>query len=196
MVEHSTIDEIQGFLNVKLPGHISEEIKTRSIFRQVDQKQIMEAIDFRPPFLRIEKMVILGTDDNSVLKSKAISIGTMTQEDTEGHYNNTVFLAYCGRLMGQAASAHIGLLFPNTAPQVVKVDRIRPIKSQDTSIWKPNREGSIFLIESVIIKSKLQVSVVDSRFSFGDLVFGIANNATIVATPKESIYKAKELPVR
>ena len=195
MVENRTVKKVQDFLGIKMPSHICEWLEDRQIVKGFTQEQIMEAIDFTPPFLKIERMVILGMDDDSIIQSKGISIGKMTQQDTEGHYNNTVFLAYCGRLMGQAASSHLGVLFPDTAPQVVKVDRIRPIRSSGNIIWKPNKEGSIFIIETIIIKKKLQVIIVDSRVSFGDLVFGIANNATIVLTPKESIYTAKELPI-
>ena len=186
--------DIQDFLGTKLPDHIRENFCDQHIMHKVNQKQIMEAIDFAPPFLRIDKMLIFKGESNFI-GSRSIGTGILTQEDTEGHYNNTIFLAVCGRLMGESASAHIGLLFPNTAPQVVKVDHIKPITSSDQTIWKPNKKGSSFLIETVIVRRKLHVIKVNSRISFGNLVFGIADNATIILTPKESIYTAKELPI-
>lgn len=186
-------DEIQKFIGIKLPLHLREGLEGRSICIKAGKEQIEGAIDFRPPFLKIEKIIVSQLND-SVVGSCSIGCGTVTMDDMEGHYNNTIFLAFCGRLMGQSASTHLALLFPNTAPQIVKVERIEPILTVDGTLWKPNKDGSVFFVETVALKKKLNVIKVNSRILFGDILFGIAYNATIVLTPKNSIYTAKELP--
>jgi len=191
-LSQEVLSEIQNFLGLPLPVHIQEGLTGHSIIKKADQNMIMDTIDFTPPFLRTEKIMIFGNKDDFI-NSRSLGIGRLTLQDTEGHYNNSVFLAFCGRLMGQSASSHLALLYPNTSPQVVKVDHIEPITSTDT-IWKPNKNGSMFFVETDLLKKRLQVTKVNSRISFGGLVFGIADDATIVLSPKDSINSAKELP--
>ena len=71
------LNEAQDFLGIQLPGHIQEGLKDRSILKKADQNTIMNAIDFTPPFLRIEKILVFG-DKNNFINSRSIGIGTIT----------------------------------------------------------------------------------------------------------------------
>jgi len=187
------MNEIQEFLGVKLPIHIQNELEGKNVHIKAGQEQIRNTIAFTRPFMKIEKIVILK-DSDDIVGTYSIGSGRVTMDDMEGHYNNTIFLAFCGRLMGQSASTHLALLFPETAPQIVKVERIKPIINADDNLWKPNKNGSIFLVETDVLRKKAHIIQVDSKISFGELIFGIAYNATIVLMPKDTIRDAKELP--
>lgn len=112
------------------------------IYKKLDQEEIMKQIDFTPPFLRIDKMIIFDVNKNSILDSTSLAMGKITLQDTVGHYNDTIFLAMCGLLMSSSAPIHLAVLFPSTAPEVVEANGV---KAEEKGIWKPADEGTIFL---------------------------------------------------
>ena len=183
--------QVGDYLGAVIPDDTKEKIKENYIFEKFDQKQIMKVIDFKPPFLKIEKMVVLAPDGQDLICRWSVGTGILTVDDTKGHYNDTIFLAQCGWLMGSAASIFLAILFPSTSPQVVEVDRIRP--STDRTLWKPSPNGSRFFIETRILKKRLQVVIVNVKITFGDIFMGEVERLKLVLTPKDSIWEAKEL---
>lgn len=189
----ATLQDAEDFFGYPLPQVIKENCRGYSVFEMFDQKQIMQVIDFEPPFLMIDKMAILGSDRQDILNIKSVGMGILTTDDTKGHYNDTIFLAKCGQLMGESASVYLAMLFAPIAPQVVEVDSIRP--SDDKTLWKPSAKGSQFFIETQIIKKKLHVVIVNVKITFGEIFMGEVEKLKLVLTPKESIWGAKELPI-
>ena len=186
------VKQIEDYFGVAVPSYIKEKSRENYLFEKFDKKQIMKVIDFSPPFLKIEKMVVLGFDRQDLSTTRGVGTGILSIDDTKGHYNDTIFLAQCGWLMGSAASVYLAILFPSTAPQVVEVDRIRP--STDRILWKPSPNGSRFFIEICILKKKLQVVIVNVKITFGEIFMGEVEKLKLVLTPKDSIWKAKEIP--
>ncbi|MEW6170353.1 MAG: hypothetical protein AB1472_02170, partial [Candidatus Omnitrophota bacterium] len=117
--------QIKDFFKITLPSDIEKDSTGNYLFERFDQKKIMEIIDFTPPFLKIQKIAVLGSNREDIYSIKGIATGILTFEDTNGHYNNAIHLAQCGQLMASAASIYLAILFPSTAPQVVKVDQIK-----------------------------------------------------------------------
>ncbi len=183
--------QIEDYFGAPIPAYIKEKFRENYIFEKFDQKQIMKVIEFKPPFLKIEKMVVLGFDKQDFLTTRGVGTGILTLNDTKGHYNDTIFLAQCGWLMGSAASIYLAILYPSTAPQVVEVDCIRPSKNR--ILWKPSPDGSRFFVETRVLKKKLQVVIVNVRITFGDILMGEVERLKLVLTPKDSIWGAKEL---
>lgn len=183
---------IEEFFGCALPERIKIICMDGCLLGQFDQKEIMGIIDFVPPFLRIDKMALIGSDRTDILRIRSLASGILTVEDTKGHYNDTVFLAKCGQLMGSAASIYLAILFPSTAPQVIEVDRIRP--SDDKTLWKPSPGGSRFFIETVILRKKLHVIIVNVKITFGEIFMGEVEKLKLALTAKDSIWAAKELP--
>jgi len=184
--------QIENFFGTPVPNYVKENVSEIYLFEKFDRGQITKTIDFTPPFLKIEKMVVVGSDRKNILNLKGLGTGMLTTNDTKGHYNDTIFLAQCGQLMGSAASIYLAILFPSTAPQVIEVDSIRP--SKDKTLWKPSREGSRFFIETHILKKKMQVIIVNVRITFGEIFMGEVEKLKLILTPKDSIWGAKELP--
>lgn len=183
---------IEDFFGTSIPNYVKENALGTYLFEKFDCDQIMKTIDFTPPFLKIEKMVVLGFDRQSIFNIRGLGIGMLTTNDTKGHYNDTIFLAQCGQLMGSAASIYLAILFPSTAPQVIEVDSIRP--SRDKTLWKPSLSGSRFFIETHILKKKMQVIIVNVRIFFGEIFMGEVERLKLILTPKDYIWGAKELP--
>jgi len=190
-----TTHDIQGFLKIKLPEHIKNGLKDSYVSKKLDKRQIMQLIDFTPPFLRIERMVLLG-DEKNILTTRSIGMGVVSAKDTEGHYNNTIFLAMCGWLMASSASVHLASLYPDTAPQVVKADGVMPLHlpADKKELWRPSDEGTVFLVETNIIKKKMQLILTETKISFHNLLYGTIKQLKLVLTPKNSIWTAKRLP--
>jgi len=185
---------VEKFFGFTLPECIKGICKNNYVFEKFNQKQIMEVIDFTLPFLKIEKMVVLGLDKNNILQSESLAVGILTTNDTKGHYSNAIHLGQCGQLMASAASIHLAILFPSTAPQVVEVGQIR--LTQHGILRKPSTPaGDYFFIETHIIKKKLQLVVVNAKIFFSGLVVGEIDKIKLILISKESIWKAKELPV-
>jgi hypothetical protein len=135
---------------------------------------------------------VFGNDKN-VEQSKSISIGVINLKDTLGHYNNSIFLAMCGWLMGAAASIHLAALFTECAPQVVEVDHIRPLK--DKTLWKPHRKGSHFFVETSVIKRRMGIVIVNVKIFFGNIFMGEVERLKLILLPKGVVNKVKELPL-
>jgi len=189
-----SLPSIEEFFGFYLPECLKRACKKTYLFEKYDQKQLTEIIDFIPPFLRVEKMVVFGPDKKNILQSRSIATGILTLEDVKGHYNDTIFLAMYGLLMASSASVYLATLFPSTAPQVVEVDRIKP--SRDRVLWKPSVGGSRFFVETCIIKKKLQLVLADTRLISGEVFMGEVSRLKLILAPKDHIWEAKKLPER
>ncbi|MFH0925577.1 MAG: PilZ domain-containing protein [bacterium] len=189
--------EIKDFFGFSLPAHIQKNFTDCYLYEKLDKRQIMKIIDFHPPFLKVDKMVVLGgRNKEDVLQSKAIAMGKVTTKDTAGHYNDTIFLALCGLLMASAASIHLATLFPSTAPQVIEASGVKPLKllNQPKKIWKPSFNGTNFLVETTINNKKLQLTIMNTKITFGKILYGTIEVLKLILTQKESIFLAQEFP--
>lgn len=196
LLDRVSLHHIEKFFGFALPEHIKVTCKNNYVFERFDQKQIMGVIDFAPPFLKIQKMAVLSRDRRSILQTKSLGFGIVTPQDTAGHYNETIFLAMCGRLMASAASVFLAILFPTTAPQVVEANGVRPLPllEEAKGLWKPAPSGTTFFVESTIIKKKLQVVIMRTTISFDDILYGVIEELTLALTPKGSIWSARPFP--
>lgn len=184
---------VEDFFSLKIPCCFTEDIQGREFFGQLTQKQIMSIIDFSPPFLKIDKMAVFKKNGEDIISSFSLSTGKVSRDDTAGHYNDTIFLAMCGWIMGSSASVHIAALFPDTSPQVVEVDCIRPTKNRE--LWIPSERGSSFFVSAEVIKKRMQVILVNVKIFFGDIFMGEVERLKLILTPKDSIWDAKNLPL-
>lgn len=196
LVEMS-IRETEQYLDLPLPGHIKVNLKSDYLLEKMDQQQMMEVIDFTPPFLKTEKILLFGRDRRDLPNVKGLAMGFISTRDTAGHYNETIFLAMCGYLMASSASVHLAILFPSTAPQVIEANGVKPLifsDAKENQLWKPSKTGTPFFVESRILKKRMQLVVMETKVSFGPVMFGIINELKLILTPKESIWSAKEIP--
>jgi len=191
-----SINDVENFFGFPLPDHLKETCQDNYLTEKFDQKQIMKVIDFVPPFLKIQKMVVLSTDRQNILQAKSLGIGVVTPKDTTGHYNQTIYLAMCGWLMASSASVFLAILFPTTAPQVVEANGVKPfpLSGEMKGLWKPASPGTTFFVESTIIKKKLQLIVMKTTITFDNIHFGVIEELKLVLTPKDSIWSAKPFP--
>lgn len=197
VLEEIGVNHIENFLGMPLPQHVKDGLKSTSILAELDQQQIMKIIDFAPPFLKIQKMVITTSrESRTILQTKSLGIGLLTQVDTAGHYNETIFLALCGQLMASAASIHLAALFPESAPQVIEANGVKPIivSQKDIRVLKPAKEGTPFFVESNLVRKKMQLVVTTSKISFCDVQYGIIEELKLILTPKSSMHSAVEIP--
>lgn len=186
------LPNIEKFFRRTLPQHIKDTCKNNYILEKFNQKQIMEVIAFAPPFLKIEKMVIVGYDKNNILQNRSIMTGLLSIEDTKGYYNDAISVGKYGWLMGSAASIYLAALFPISAPQVVEVSRISLLEEK-----VPSRQGDTenrFFIEVRIIKKKLHMVLVNVRIFFDNILTAEVETMKLILSPIESIYKAEEMP--
>lgn len=190
------INGAEDFFGFSLPNIIKENYRNHFVFEKFNREQIMKVIDFTPPFLKTEKIVVLSTDRGSILDTKSLGMGFVTPKDTSGHYNETIFLAMCGWLMASTASVFLAMLFPTTAPQVVEANGIKPfpLLGEDKRLWKPASSGTVFFVESVILKKKLQLVIMKTTITFDNILYGVIEELKLMLTPKESIWSAKVFP--
>jgi len=155
-------------------------------------KSMQDLLYFSPPFLRTENMVIFG---DVIVGSRSIGVGTVYPEDMAGHFNDTVYLAFAGRLMPSTATIHLAHFFPDTSPQAVeggsiKVDR----DALNGGLIRPKKSGSKFYVETTVTKKKLNLVLVETSIMFGKARFGVIQNLRFVLTEKNSIFKAITIP--
>lgn len=194
ILEKTSINQIEEFVGLSLPQHIKNECKDKQVAKKFSQQQMMEIIDFAPPFLRTDKMILFDGKKNSYCHSSSLGSGMITLRDTAGHYNDTIYLAMCGWLMASTASVHLAILFPTTAPQVIKADGVKPLLGfENDGIWKPSVKGAPFWVESEIIRKKMQLVVVKTKITFGNILYGTIEELRLVLTKKNSIWSAKEV---
>ncbi len=168
-------------------------IKDINGFDKYDMDQIQKIIPFKPPFLRIEKIATFNFGNNDKKYTESVGMGIVTKEDTKGHYNDSIYLAMCGKLMGQTASIHSAILFRDYLPQVVEVNMIKP--ARDSKLWKPIEDGNYFFINSKIIRKKLNVVIVNVKIFFGDIFVGEVEGLKIALLSKHILDDLKELPL-
>lgn len=183
----------QIFSDVVLPEHIYSRYADFEVEQIVDKKQMMSVIDFTDPFLRIDEMAILN-NNSKIENSISIGMGRVYLEDTEGHYNNTIYLAMCGWLMASSASVHVAELIPEYAPQVVEAGRVRPMPGvENNGLIRPAKDGTPFFVETKVLKKKMGLLVCETNISFSNVHYGTIGNLKIFLVPKESIWTAKEV---
>lgn len=185
---------LSQFFNKKIPK-VFENYESIA-FNSYSQDQILRSIDFHPPFLKTEKLVIFKEiSDYGITNFRSIGMGMVYPNDTKGHYNFTIYLAMCGWLMASTASVHLAIINPKTAPQVVEADKVRPYKGLgDYVVIKPRPQGSTFWVETVITKTKLKFVLTVTNIVFGEVLYGTIEALRFMITPKDSIWRAKEIP--
>lgn len=195
-VVKSPLQDAETFFGFSLPDALKVNCKEHSVFERLDQEEIMKVIDFTPPFLKTQKIAVLSSDRGSILQTKSLGMGIVTPKDTSGHYNETIFLAMCGWLMASTASVFLAMLFPASAPQVVEANGIKPFSllDEEKGFWKPAPSGTVFFVESVILKKKLQLVAMRTTISFDNILYGVIEELKLMLTPKESIWSARPFP--
>lgn len=191
------INNVESFFGVPLPDHVKKNYSDTWISKKLNQKEIMDVIDFEPPFLKVDKIVVFDTFKNgSPTQEKSITTGMATLQDTKGHYNDTMFLAFCGWLMASSASVHLAVLFPKTVPQVIEANGVRPLLSLDhrKHIWKPAPEGTRFFVETNILRQKLKLAITTTTITFSDILFGVVDELKLIIDTRESIFSAVPFP--
>ncbi len=188
--KEGNVEQIEDFFGLTMPRHIKKNYEGKQIYKKLNHKQIMEVIDFASPFLRIEKMIVFDDNKDSMLQNSGLGMGIVTSKDTSGHYNETLFLAMCGWLMSVAVSVHLAVLFPSTAPEVIEANVIRPVEK---GLWKPGKKGTIFWVETSVIKKEPGLITVGTRISFDELLYGIVEESKSVLIQKELIWQKRRL---
>ena len=189
---NKNIQMIESFLGRKIPVEFKEKYKERSKFVKLNVDDIQKIVDFHPPFLRTEKLVIFGDDP---VGSSSIGIGVVLPSDVEGHYNKTIYLALAGRLMPSTATIHLAHFFPKTSPQAIEGKSIRMDKNAiNNGLIQPRERGSTFYVETIVTKKKLNLVLVETHIMFGQAKFGLIENLKFVLTEKRSIYNTVVVP--
>ncbi|MDP3042319.1 MAG: PilZ domain-containing protein [Candidatus Omnitrophota bacterium] len=174
-------DEIERFFGVTSPEHIKKSYVNQQISKRLNQQEIMKIVDFTPPFLKIDKIMIFNADKNQIDQTFSLGMGIVTSGDTSGHYNETIFLAMCGWLMASAVSIHLAVLFPSTAPEVIEAKGIKPIEKE---MWKPPANGAIFWVETRVIKKTGQLVMLKTKISFDEIPYGVAEESKAILLQK------------
>ncbi|MEW6170891.1 MAG: hypothetical protein AB1472_04980, partial [Candidatus Omnitrophota bacterium] len=174
--------EVEEFFGVTLPEHIKKNYENQQISKRLNQQEIMKIIDFTPPFLKINKIIIFNVDKNQINQTFGLGMGVITSKDTSGHYNETIFLALCGWLMASAVSIHLAVLFPSAAPEVIEAKGVRPIEKD---IWKPPAKGTIFWVETHVIEKRGQSVMMKTRISFDKIPYGVADESKSILIHKQ-----------
>ena len=191
--EFQTKCDLKKIFGKKLPPHL-DMIYADIPCKCLDQPEMMKIIDFHPPFLRAEKIAIFEEENSGIKNYRSLGMGLIYPADTNGHYNSTIYLAMCGWLMASTASVHLAYNFSEFAPQVVEADKVKPFKSVDgIGSLKPRPQGTTFWVETIIRKSKLKLVLVTTNISFGNFAYGTIEDLKFILTPKDSIWKAKEV---
>jgi hypothetical protein len=192
MINTQNINKVQNSLQCKLPSELVEKYKDYSSYVHLSRSQIEKLVEFHNPFLRTDNMVIFGDE---IVGSASIGVGTAYPEDMEGHFNKTVYLAFAGRLMPSTSTIHLAYFFPKTAPQAVQGESIRMAKDAfNNGLIQVKKEGTVFYVETVVKKKKMNLVLVETNISFGQAKFGLIENLRFVLTDKESIYQAIVAP--
>lgn len=183
-LSHARQVNLQDLFGSKLPDSLAVDYSNRKILGTYSLKQIMEIIDFTPPFLKISDMVLFAGKDESLSNSSSIATGIISPRDTKGHYNESIFLSLCGGLMASSASIHLAIIFPETAPEVIEANGVKPI---DKNIWKPAESGTRFWVESVIIKKKMNLVITYPKIYFGALPYAVVDELKLMLLDKKLV---------
>ena len=186
------VRKIEESLQCRIPVEIANKYGERDKLTHLNIKDIQNLLHFSPPFLRTENMVIFG---DNIIGSSSIGTGTVYPEDMDGHYNNTVYLAFAGRLMPSTATIHLAHFFPDTSPQAVEGEKIKMDKDAfNGGLIQPKKGGSKFYVETTVTKKKMSLVLVETVIMFGKARFGMIQNLRFVLTEKDSIFKAVTIP--
>ena len=186
------LEDIDFFLGCKLPKVLEEKYKDSTVIAKLNISDIEHIVEFHRPFLKTDKLIIFGDNFGN---SSSIGIGYVYPEDVSGHYNNTIYLALAGKLMPSTATIHLAYFFPQSSPQAVEGNSIRMDKNAfNGGLIQPKKDGSIFFVETIIIKKKLNLILVRTNIMFGSAYFGLIEDLRFVLTEKDSIKRAVSIP--
>ncbi len=182
----------EDFLCCRVPDLLRNRYKDRKIFCKLNFEDIQKTVNFTPPFLRTQRLIIFG---ETFLDSSSIGVGTVWPEDMEGHYNNTIYLAFAGRLMPSTATIHLAHFFPNSSPQAVEGQSIRLDKEAlNGGLLQPGKKGSTFYVETKVTKKKLNLVFVETNIMFGQAKFGLIENLKFILTVRHSFNNSIVIP--
>jgi hypothetical protein len=191
MKKVQSLVELEIFFQKKIPNYCTFKDWE---FVCLEQSEIMDIIAFHPPFLKTYKIAVSLQENEGIKNYRSIGIGKITPADTNGHYNNTIFLAMCGWLMASTASIHLAYNFPEYAPQVVEANNVKPLKSlENDGILKPRSDGTTFWVETIIRKKKLGFVLASTNIGFGKVSYGTIQELKFILAGKDSIWGAKEV---
>lgn len=189
------LQHLESFFGSPLPVQVRNDYREMRILTELDQQGITQVIDFLPPFLKVQKIVI-ASDGGESRCSRSLAMGRISETETAGHYNNSIFLALCGQLMASSTSIHLAALFPKTAPHVIEANGVKPIdlSSSTVKMLKPAKQGSVFFVDSQIIRKKLRLVSATCTIYFGNLRYGVIENLKLILAPTSSLHSIAELP--
>jgi len=189
------LEHLESFFGLPLPVQIRNDYREMRILTELDQQRITQVIDYSPPFLKVEKIIIAGDRTGDPCHSRSLATGRIGQDETAGHYNNSIFLALCGQLMASSTSIHLAALFPKTAPQVIEASGVKPVDlSSATKLLRPAKQGSVFFIDSQIIRRKLRLVSATTNIYFGDIHYGVIEDLKFLLAPASVLRSIAELP--
>ena len=187
-----TCAQVEEFFQTSLPAHIRKTLGNKPIVKMADQQEIMRAIDFTPPFLRIEKMALIEMQETGCL-SYGLGMGKLYPEDTERNYSKPIELVMSGWLMASCSSIHMAFLYSQMAPQVVKADGV-VLMGDIHSLNIPTDRKARFFVETIVIRKKMRLIIAETRIWFRDYLYSIIRELKIFLTEKDSIWHAKTVP--
>lgn len=185
-------EEVAGFIGMTVPEHVRELYRGFAVVQKLTQKEVMDLIDFRPPFLKFSRYVLFA-DGPGIERTRGLGVGVVTTADTAGHYHDTIFLALCGGLMGCAGAVHLSALFPSSAPQAVAGDGVKALGGALRNPLRPGPEGAPFFVETRVLNRRSQLVLMESKVTFGDVLFGTVEKLKMVVMPRDSIVRFREV---
>lgn len=181
LTKNRIASEIEKFFTIELPEQISSKLEEKIIDKKLVQKEIMDLTSFHPPFLKIDKIVVLK-DKIDDLARYSLGTGLMTKEDAFGHYNSTVFLAMCTWLMTTSACVHLGLLFPDRSLQDVIFNGVMPLSLplERRGLWQPDEKGTVFFTETNVVSKENNIINVETKIIIEDMPYGVIKQLKII----------------
>ncbi len=194
VLQEISLTHLESFFGAPIPAQLHHDYQQMRILAELEQKDIMQVLDFKPPFLKVERIVVTDRS-GSPHSSRSLAMGHISEADTRGHYNSSIFLALCGQLMASAVSIHLATLFPNTAPQVIEASGVKPIDlSSATTLLRPSKQGATFFVDSQIVRKKLKLIWTASNIYFGSLHYGIIEDLKFILAPDSILRSVTDLP--
>ena len=123
--------------------------KDSEILKTSQQEELIKVIDFTPPFLKIDRYITFNVKADSKILSKGLGGGLMTIEDIEGHNDADMFLAFCGKLLGQGMCIHVGMIYPEDCAKEIKVVNLHPSAIRDF-LWNVDERECPFFVETTM----------------------------------------------
>ncbi|MDO8675577.1 MAG: hypothetical protein Q7K71_05635 [Candidatus Omnitrophota bacterium] len=195
MSPKTVIQEVEDFFGKQLPFDLRDRYSNKEILLKADQKKMMTVLAFTPPFLRANKIIIFKSDNSRPECTSSIVVGSISRQDTKGHYNETIYLALAGLLMPSSGTVHVAFQYPEFTPQAVEAEHVFLANGAlNNGLIQPRKEGTTFYAETRIIKKKLQLVFGTTKIFFGVSAFGEITSVKFYLTNKDLIWKAVEVP--